>query len=173
LAATHYKQVTIDTASGDYDVYVLLTKGGKVSAPIKINTNGGTEVGGEFGDGEGGDDEDDPDAPDYALHMKLYVASYGDDSNSGDIEEPLATVQKALEKLRDAYAWSWPDKGTDDEARGRIIILDTVLVTEKILIKGSVGYPRIVLSDEWYGGTLQATLSIVNKIILELVPHKA
>jgi formylglycine-generating enzyme required for sulfatase activity len=35
----------------DYDVYVLLFKGGKVSAPLKINTKkGGQKVEGEFGD---------------------------------------------------------------------------------------------------------------------------
>jgi hypothetical protein len=44
------KQIYLGTAGGNYDVYVILMKGGKVSEPVVINTaNGGVNVDWEWG----------------------------------------------------------------------------------------------------------------------------
>ncbi|MDR2246290.1 MAG: hypothetical protein LBE17_06415 [Treponema sp.] len=56
VAGNYQKQITLETANSDYDVYVVLFKDGKVSAPVKINTkksgeavewNWGGETGGQ------------------------------------------------------------------------------------------------------------------------------
>jgi hypothetical protein len=134
-------------------VYVIVFKDGEVSDPLIINTaEGGEDVDWIWGD--------EP-------YKKYYVASYGDNGNTGDKRHPLKTVQQALEKLVVAYTQAdWPEKGTDLESPGAIIILDTVSVTAQITIDGSVGYPPIVLcsdpaaADEDPQGKLQATTAI-------------
>jgi hypothetical protein len=87
------------------------------------------------------------------------VASYGNDGNPGTKESPVATVKQALLNLKNNYATYWPEKGTELENPGAIIILDEVTVTEPIDINGSVRYPPIILCDdpETSGGILQAT----------------
>jgi formylglycine-generating enzyme required for sulfatase activity len=46
----HTGTVTVTTGGGDYDIYVIAYKEGKVSVPVKINTKSGdTEVGHEWG----------------------------------------------------------------------------------------------------------------------------
>jgi hypothetical protein len=131
---------------------VVLFKDGKVSGPIKINTKEG-EV---YGDWIWGDEP----------YKGYYVASGGDDdANPGTKEAPLKTVQQALIKLAALYAAdaSWPDKGTEDEVSGGIIILNEVPVAEQITINNSTSsYPPIILCDdpETPGGKLKAQDSI-------------
>jgi hypothetical protein len=149
-AGDQRETVTVPLANGDYDIYVIVYKDGEVSEPLIINT---TEGGGGV-DWEWGDE----------LYRKYYVASYGENSNPGTRAAPVATVQQALTYLAAAYAAdaSWPEKGTDEERSGGIIILDTVTVTQQINIYGSAGYPPIVLMDdpETPGGKLQTTAAI-------------
>jgi hypothetical protein len=146
----HLAEVTLSAAKGDFDVYVVLFKDGKVSTPIKINTG----AGGEDVDWIWGDEP----------YTSFYVASTGDDEKAGTKEAPLLTVEKALAKLADAYAAdaSWPNKKASDEANGGIIILDTVDVTEQITITNIDSiYPPIILGSEGTpGGKLQAQGSI-------------
>jgi hypothetical protein len=141
----------VESASSVYDVYVVLFKDGKVSGPIKINTKEG-EV---YGDWIWGDEP----------YKGYYVASGGDDAKPGTRTEPLATVQQALTKLAALYAAdaSWPDKGTEDEVSGGIIILDEVKVEQQITIDNANSiYPPIILCDdpETPGGKLKAQASI-------------
>jgi hypothetical protein len=147
---THTEHITL-TETGDYDVYVIIYKDGAVSDPLKINT----------GSGNGSVDWIWGDEP----YLSLYVASNGLDTNDGDKDHPLATAQKALEKLAAAYAADpdWPEKGTDDELSGAIIILDTVQLKAVIEIDNTGSkYPPIILRDdpETSGGKLQATAAI-------------
>jgi hypothetical protein len=140
----HRKPITVSAANGDYDIYVIVVKGGAVSVPLIINTKTGI---------------------DWIWEDGLYVASYGDNGNPGTKEEPLGTVQGALDKLTAMYAGTeapWPGKGTSDEADGKIVILDTVTVTSQINVNGGTGYPAIVLRDDpgTPGGKLQAAASI-------------
>ncbi|MDR2743060.1 MAG: hypothetical protein LBB98_13030, partial [Treponema sp.] len=132
-------------ADGDYDVYVVVLKGGKVSKPVKINTTkGGEDIDYIWGD---------------VPYLKLYVRSNGNNNDEGDKDHPLETVDKALEKIAAAYAAdaSWPEKGTPNAVSAGIVVLDTVNVTQTINITGtSSNYPPIFLTDEGYGGTLQA-----------------
>jgi hypothetical protein len=149
-------------ANGNYDVYVILFKDGKVSLPIKINTKkGGEEVDWIW-------DTGDP-------YKSFYVASYGKDdetTNDGTKEAPFATVQKALAAIATEYEDpNWPGKGTKAEKAGGIIIVDTVVVSRDILInrkqkidlegggtKEIVIYPPLILSDDpkTPGGKLKA-----------------
>jgi predicted outer membrane repeat protein len=91
----------------------------------------------------------------------------------------VATVQQALANLAAAYASDagWPEKGTDLESSGAIIILgpDPVSVTAQIAIdNNSSAYPSIILCDDPAapGGKLQATAAIgsmnanVNSLLL-------
>jgi hypothetical protein len=77
-------------------------------------------------------------------------------------------VQKALLYLENDYDAYWPEKGTELENPGAIIILDEVEVTEQIVIDGSVGYPPIILCDdpETSGGTLRANANMASTIII-------
>jgi hypothetical protein len=157
---THIKEITL-LETGDYDVYVIIYKDGAVSDPLKINT----------GSGSGNVDWIWGDEP----YLSLYVASYGNDNdNPGTKAAPLATVQKALEKLASAYAVDpdWPEKGDADELSGGIIILNTVQVASQIDIDNTgTKYPPIILSDdpETPGGKLQALSGIgTQKSLLNL-----
>ncbi|MDR0386403.1 MAG: right-handed parallel beta-helix repeat-containing protein [Treponema sp.] len=145
-AGRHQKQVTLPGIRAEgYDIYVLVYKGGKVSAPVVINTiQGGGEIDWIWGD--------EP-------YQKLYVKSNGLDTNTGDKEHPLATVKTALEKITSVYTSDWPNKGAADEPDAAIIILDTVKVSSPIIIDGNRGYPPIILRDdpETGNGKLQAT----------------
>jgi hypothetical protein len=129
---------------GYYDVYVRLLKGGKVSEPIKINT---AQIGvlPIWGD---------------EVYLKLYVASYGDDNNSGGETSPFRTLDKALAVLAQQYAGdpAWPNKGAADEASGAIVVLDTVRFPLAV-IDGSVGYPPIILDGNESHGSLEATFA--------------
>jgi hypothetical protein len=120
-------------------VYVILFKDGKVSAPIKINTeNGGVDVIPIWG-------------------ATFYVKSNGSNTNIGETDKkPLLTVAKALEKISNAYNDEWPGKKDDDPVSATIVIMDEVTVTDYILIDGT-DYPPIVLTDERRGGQLTAT----------------
>jgi hypothetical protein len=144
----HQETITLEPnpAGGDYDVYVIVYKDGAVSEPIVINTKKGA----------GGVDWIWGGAP----YKNYYVASYGNDTDAGTKTAPLATVQKALTNLAAAYAADgfWPEKGTEQESPGGIIILDTVNVTQSIAISGT-GYPAIILCDdpENPGGKLEST----------------
>ncbi|MDR2740568.1 MAG: hypothetical protein LBB98_00195, partial [Treponema sp.] len=149
-----------DQVGKDYDVYVIIYKDGEVSAPVVINTlRGGVE-----GDWIWGDEP----------CKSYYIASAGNngnDNNAGTKVAPLATVQKALEKLAADYTSpKWPNKAGSDEVSGGIIILDTVKVSNEIPIDGSVGYPSIILSDDsvMSGGRLQAQSGIGKKNLLKL-----
>jgi hypothetical protein len=129
---------------------VVLFKDGKVSGPIKINTKEG-EV---YGDWIWGDEP----------YKGYYVAVNGKDEDPGTKQQPLRTVQQALIKLAALYAAdaSWPDKGTEDEVSGGIIILNEVPVAEQITINNSnSSYPPIILRDdpETPGGKLKAQAS--------------
>ncbi|MDR0387454.1 MAG: hypothetical protein LBH57_05410, partial [Treponema sp.] len=95
-------------------------------------------------------------------YRNYYVASYGNDGNPGTKESPVATVKQALLNLKNNYAAFWPEKGTELENPGAIIILDEVEVTEQIYIDGSVGYPPIILCDdpETSGGTLRVNANM-------------
>ncbi|MDR1107416.1 MAG: thrombospondin type 3 repeat-containing protein [Spirochaetaceae bacterium] len=112
---------------------------------------------------------DPTDKEDYPGNLKpylnIYVKSSGNDTNPGDKAHPLATVQKALEQLKAAYASdpSWPGKGTGSKGPGGIIVLDRVNVSKQIDIDGkNGGYPPIILRDDpdAPGGTLQAMATI-------------
>jgi hypothetical protein len=141
----HLAEVTLSAAKGDFDVYVVLFKDGKVSAPIKINT------------GAGGEDVD------WIWGDALYVKSNGgSDNNTGDRAHPLQTVEKALAKISALYNSEDWYGDPEDEASISIIIMDTVPVTQQITINGRVGYPPIILRDdpEAPGGKLQAQASI-------------
>jgi hypothetical protein len=67
-------------------VYVILFKDGKVSAPIKINTeNGGVDVIPIWG-------------------ATFYISNGGLDTNSGETDnKPLKTVEAALVRIKGAY----------------------------------------------------------------------
>jgi hypothetical protein len=95
------------------------------------------------------------------------VASYGADANPGTREAPVATVQQALANLKAAYASDagWPEKGTEFESSGGIVILgpEPVEVAQMITINNNgSAYPSIVLCDDTLkpGGKLQATAAI-------------
>ncbi|MDR1949893.1 MAG: DUF5018 domain-containing protein [Spirochaetaceae bacterium] len=110
--------------------------------------------------------EDGTATKDYAVRVDggWYVASAGDDTaGTGTRARPLATVQKALEKMAATYAAAWPGKGSPAEASGAIIIMDVVEVGQQIDINDTGGiYPPIVLRDDPSspGGTLQALAGI-------------
>jgi hypothetical protein len=147
----HRKEImSLDPDNGPYDVYVILVKGGEVSAPVIINA---APIDIEWG------------WADDTLYMNLYVKSDGDDGNTGTREHPLATIGKGLEKLAAAYTAEgfWPDKGKTGEAKGKIVVLDTVTVREAITINntGKI-YPSITLSGDpaVSGEKLQADKSI-------------
>jgi hypothetical protein len=161
----HQATVTLPEGDGNFDIYVVLFKDGKVSGPIKINTGaGGEEVDWIWGD---------------VPYKKFYVASVasgGNDDNPGTKAEPLATVKKALTNLAALYAADdfWPDKGIPDkEVSGGIIILDEVPVAEQIIINGAgYRYPPIILSDEGTpGGKLQAQASIGSETTMLVLQH--
>jgi hypothetical protein len=151
-AGDQQERIEIPEAGGNYDVYVILFKDGEISNAIVI----GTRKGDNNVDWIWGNDS----------YLKLYVKSGGSDSNTGTTrEDPLATVQKALEKLTAVYTSTpnkWPGKGTGSESYGAIIILDTVMVKNQITVNGTKGYPRIILADdtETPNGTLKAMASI-------------
>jgi hypothetical protein len=97
----HSREIRLPgTRAEGYDVYVVLFKDGKVSAPAKINT------------AEGGGDVDwiwgDP-------HKSFFVASNGDDAAVGTEEAPLKTVHQALNNLAAVY----DEVGMTGPARGR------------------------------------------------------
>jgi hypothetical protein len=150
-AGDQCEKITLESGQvgGDYDIYVIVYKDGEVSEPLVINT----KEGGIEGDWIWGD----------APYKSYYVASDGNDSNSGTKESPLATVGKALQNLAASYNMDWPNKGGTDEASGGIIILDTVDVAAQIDVDGDAEeYPPIILMDdpEQPGGKLQAQSSI-------------
>ncbi|MDR0760800.1 MAG: hypothetical protein LBF74_11960 [Treponema sp.] len=59
VVGDYQKQITLDTANSDYDVYVVLFKDGKVSVPVKINTKtGGGDVDWKWGEETGGGNVD-------------------------------------------------------------------------------------------------------------------
>jgi hypothetical protein len=145
IAGTHREQVQVSAANGDYDIYVILMKGGEISDPVIINTaRGGGDADWIWGD---------------TPYMSLYVKSDGSDDNTGDKAHPLATLEKAVENIAAAYALdSWPNKGDSDELSAAVVILDTVAVTRPVSIDGSVTPPIILSGDpETAGGTLQTT----------------
>jgi hypothetical protein len=137
---THTEQISLPGTS-NYDVYVIIFKDGAVSAPLKINTGSGSviinPVWGE-----------DP-------YLSLYVKSDGLDTNAGNRDNPLATVQEALERLEAAYTPAWPGYGEIDVSPAAIIVMDTVTVPKRIDIFAE--YPPIILCDdpELPGGTLR------------------
>jgi hypothetical protein len=149
----HREKITVPAANGDYDVHVILFKDGDVSASLIINTaKGGADVDWIWGD---------------KPHVRLYVKSDGLDTNWGDKAHPLATVERALDKLAHLYAAikpSWPGRGTELVRPGAIIILDTVEVTQQIEIKNQLAssYPPIIICDdpETPGGKLQVMSTI-------------
>ncbi|MDR0388215.1 MAG: hypothetical protein LBH57_09300 [Treponema sp.] len=161
-AGDQEETISLDLAQvgEDCDVYVIVYKDGEVSEPLIINT----AAGGEDVDWNWGDEP----------YMSYYVASTGNDSNPGTKAKPVATVQQALINLKEAYSEdaSWPEKGSELESPGAIIILDTVTVTEQIDINNTSNvYPLIVLSDDpkTPGGTLQAAATIgFDKSILHM-----
>ncbi|MDR0387682.1 MAG: right-handed parallel beta-helix repeat-containing protein [Treponema sp.] len=142
--------VTVRPNNGNYDIYVIIYKDGEVSEALVIDTAaGGGSVDWNWGD--------DP-------YKKFYVKSGGDDGDPGTRDRPLATVGEALTRLAAAYTSpEWPEKGTELESPGAIIILDEVKVTQMIIVDDTDSiYPPIVLCDdpETPGGTLKAMGSI-------------
>jgi hypothetical protein len=133
-------------ADGSYDIYVVILKGGNVSAPIKVNTTAdGEDVDWIWGDKP------------YKSYYVASAESGGNNDNPGTRAAPVATVQKALAKLGAAYTTAgWPGKGTEQESPAMIVILDEVPVTSEIIISnnGSI-YPPIVLTGDT-GAVLKA-----------------
>jgi hypothetical protein len=145
----HQETVSLTEAGGNYDIYTLVYKAGEVSNPLVINTAG--EQTGTWQWGE-----------EPAVYY--YIKSNGDDNATGEKTAPLATVQKALEKIAATCAANtWPEEGPGQKGPGVIVILDTVTVADQITINntGSI-YPPIILTDEpkTPGGKLQAKKSI-------------
>jgi hypothetical protein len=130
------KQITLGN-SGD-DVYVILLKDGTLSGPLKIER--GVTIGG------------------YNLYRAWYVSKYGNDSNGGDRAKPLATVQKALENMANAYtASSWPNKGTTGANYGGIVVMDEVSLSSPVIIDDTGDrYPQVVLCDDPQGSGRKA-----------------
>jgi hypothetical protein len=131
------KTITVgaDLAGEEYYVYVIAYKDGEVSEPLCIETQGG---GVEMNPIWGGE-----------ASTEYYVAAGGDDDDDGTKANPLATVRKALEKIASIYdEGNWPGMGEEEEVSAKIIIMDTVNVTEGITVDGNVGYPPIILTDD-------------------------
>jgi hypothetical protein len=64
----------------------------------------------------------------------------GNGNNTGNRDHPLVTVQQALQNLAAAYTSNdWPEKGTELESPGAIVILDTVEAAQRITVEGSLG----------------------------------
>jgi hypothetical protein len=101
--------------------------------------------------GLGGDPKEpgiEPGKPDpFSVFKTVYVKEYeGDGEESGTIEAPYKTVEKALEKLAEYYAGNWPGKGGDNEDRGAIVILGLVEAAPIPAIDNSESiYPPIIL----------------------------
>jgi hypothetical protein len=160
-AGKHQKEIKVPSPSSDYDVYLIMFKDGEISIPLRIDA----KTSGLDTDWKWGDELD--------AHLMLYVSSKGNDAKAGTEAAPLATVQKALEKINAAYKDTlnpWPGKGTASEKAGGIIIMDEVGVKKTITIDGKIGYPPIILTSdpsESVKGTLKATTS-VSKYMLQI-----
>jgi hypothetical protein len=160
-ARKHQKEIKVPSPGSDYDVYVIVFKDGEISIPICIDARSS----GLDADWKWGDELD--------AHLMLYVSSKGNDAKAGTEAAPLATVQKALEKINAAYKDTsnpWPGKGTALEKAGGIIIMDEVEVKNTITIDGKIGYPPILLTGDPTDsviGTLKATAS-VSKYMLQI-----
>jgi hypothetical protein len=154
-AGPQRETITIPTADGDYDIYVIAYQDGEVSDAEIISTKGNVNTDWIWGE---------------TPYREYYVASSGDDNNPGTKGLPLKTVQQALTNLATDYAGdTWPEKGTEYESPAEIIILDTVEVADRIM--AGAGYPSIILRDdpETSGGKLKASSSIGGTLSLLLL----
>jgi hypothetical protein len=134
------------------------------SGPKKRNSTAGPSVNLDSAQSgaAGGWESDTP----PALPTTLYVSSTGSDTAAGTETAPFATVGKALETIKTAYAGNWPGKGTSEASPARILISGTVTGTGGT--KGMVditdtalytAYPPITLEGKGTGtnaGTLDA-----------------
>jgi hypothetical protein len=138
VAATHQKTINLDQASHDYDVYVLIMKGGEVSDAIKINTAAG----------EGGVGWNWGDEP----YLNIYVSyNYGNDLNDGLTSlMAVKTISHALTLLEAAYATDtdWPNKGDSDEAPGGIIMREGVITGQPGVTINGGALPTVVLRED-------------------------